>query len=260
MEKKLILLMSTLISILFTVFVFSCSEKKADESFLVMGTSPTFPAFAYYNSEDEITGFDVELAKEIAIDMGKKLRVVDVEFSSLREAIKSGKIDMAICGITITDERKTALDFSIPYYEASLVVLINKDDTSFSQIRTKEELGRTKKLAAASLTTSFLAAKEIAGQENIVEFKSWNNVIDELLNKKVDAVIIDRGAARAFSTKHDRLSILSHIEFDSEYYGIAVDKGNSELIDSINATISRLINSGQYSRLVEEYINSYTGA
>ncbi len=250
--KKILFLLSVL-------FIFSCTSKKTDDDILVIGTSPTFPPFEYYDdNRDAIVGFDIELAKEIAKDMNKKLKIVDIEFTKLREAVQTGKIDMTINGITITEERKKHLDFSIPYYEASLVVLARKDDDSTVNIKTKEELGQTKKIAAASITTSCYTAYEIAGKENVVEFPSWNEVIDELLNSLVDAVIIDRGVARAFTTKYDSLSILSHIELNSEYYGIAVKKGNRELLSSVNTTISRLINSGEYVKLVEEHINKYS--
>ncbi len=248
--KKIILLL------LISIFALSCSDKK-ESDVLIMGTNPTFPPFEYTGGTrgDEVVGFDVEFAKIIAQNYGKKLVVESMDFDGLIPALQSGKIDMAISGMTITEERRKNVDFSDQYYEASQVVLIRKDDESFANIKTKEELGAQKSLGAQFGTTGSELAGEIS--QNVVELKSCELVVMELMNKKVDAVIIDKEPAKAFMSKNENLVILP-INFDAEYYGIAVKKGNEKLLSVINDTINELVASGEYKRLVEEHINAYS--
>ncbi len=250
--KKIIVLLAL------AIFVLSCAKKESD--FLVMGTNPTFPPFEYTGGTTgtDIIGFDIELAKIIAKNYGKTLKIEDMDFDALIPALESGKIDMVISGMTITEDRRKNVDFSNPYYEASQVVLIRADDNTFDSISTKEELGAQKLLAAQFGTTGSIIANEIATKDIVTELKSCELVVMELANGKVDAVIIDKEPAKAFMSRHSNLVQLP-IDFEAEYYGIAVKKGNAALLTSINKTINELISSGEYNSLVEAQINAYSG-
>ncbi len=250
MKRIFILLLSLM-------FSFSCSSKKQNNTTITMGTSPAFPPFEYIVGEEEIVGFDVELAKEIAQELNKSLVIKNINFSDLIAALENGEIDMIISGMTVTDERKKHINFSIPYYEASLVVLRRADDNTFADIKTLEELGESKSIAAQLGTTCSTIAHEISKASPVAELKSCELIIEELLNKNVDTVIIDKEPAKSFMSKHNNLSILP-IKFDIEHYAVGVKKGNDELLNSINKTISELINSGKYIKFVDEHINSYS--
>lgn len=245
-----------LVLLLMSIFLLACSEKKESNT-LVMGTNPTFPPFEYTGGVrgDKIVGFDVEIAKIIAKNYGKTLVIEDMDFDGLIPALQNGRIDMVISGMTITEERRQNVDFSDSYYEASQVVLIRKDDDSFADIKTAEELGAQKSLGAQFGTTGSIIASDIS--ENVIELKSCELVVMELMNKKVDAAVIDKEPAKAFMSKNENLELLP-IEFEAEYYGIAVKKGNVELLKVINSTINELVRSGEYNRMVEQHINGYS--
>ncbi len=251
--KKIFLLL------MLSVFIFACG-KKEDSIYLTMGTNATFPPFEYIggSSGNEVMGFDIELAKIIAEKLGKTLKIEDIDFDALIPALQSGKIDMILSGMTITEERRANVAFSNPYYEASQVVLIRTDDTTFGDIKTKEDLGANKVLAAQFGTTGSIVANEIATKDIVAELKSCELVVMELLNGKIDAVIIDKEPAKAFVSRHDNLSVLP-INFDAEHYGIAVKKDNTELVNEINKILNELLVSGEYNRLVENHINAYSG-
>ncbi len=245
--------------LMLSMLIFGCGEKK-DDNFLTMGTNATFPPFEYIGgtSGNEVMGFDIELAKIIASKLGRELRIEDIDFDALIPALQSGKIDIVLSGMTITEERRQNVDFSNSYYEASQVVLIRSDDTTFENIKTKEQLGSNKILAAQFGTTGSIIANEIATKDIVAELKSCELVVMELLNGKVDAVIIDKEPAKAFVSRHDNLTVLP-INFDAEHYGIAVAKGNEKLVSDINGILNELLVSGEYNRLVENHINSYSG-
>ncbi len=243
-----------IILLLLSIFMFSCAEK--EKPTLVVGTNPAFPPFEYISHENEIVGFDIELANKIAEEYNANLIIKEVDFASLLLAIESGDIDIAISGMTITDERKKIVDFSTPYYEASQVALRRKDDTRFQDLKTKYELVKIQNIGVQSATTGQNIAREFATAGSVIEFKSAELAVGQLLNKNIDVIIIDKEPAKTFMSKHNNIAIMP-ISFDTEYYGIAVNKDNRELLSSINTTIANLVNSGEYSQLVEKYITSY---
>ncbi len=249
--KKIFLLL------LLSIFIFGCGEKKAPV--LVMGTNDMFPPFAHLGGQyqDENIGFDIEFAKIIAKNYGAELKIEVMSFDTLISAVETGKVDMAICCITITEARKQIVDFSNSYFEAAQVAVVRADDLDkFVGINTKEQLGEMAKLSAQVGTTGAAAAKQIAGDNPVVELDTWGLALVELSSGNVDAAIIDRESARAFANKYHNVTELP-ITFDSEHYGVVVRKGNTKLLTSINKTINEIVSSGEYHRLVAEHIDTY---
>ncbi len=248
--KKIVILCMLMLSI------FGCSK---GDDYLIMGTNATFPPFEYLGGRDgtSVVGFDVAIGEAIAKSLGKKLKIEDMDFDALVPALMSGKIDFAISGMTITDERKKNVDFSEAYYEAAQMVLIRKDDLSFLNITTKEDLGAQKKLGAQLGTTGSLVATDIAGDNPVTDLKSYELVVMELKNKKIDAIVIDREPAKAFMSKNDDIIELP-MDFDAEYYGVAVKKGSTDLLNSINETIKNLVKTGEYQKYIEQHIQNYS--
>ncbi len=248
--KKIVILF------LLATLLFGCSNKKDT---LIIGTNATFPPFEYLGGPNgtEVVGFDMAIAEEIAKKAGLKLQVEDMDFDGLIPALMSGKIDLAISGMTITEERAKNVDFSMPYYEAAQMVLIRKEDApSFADIKTKEDLGAKKNLGSQLGTTGSLIAAEIAEGKPVVELKSYELVIVELKNKKIDAVVIDTEPAKVFIAKNDDLMALP-IEFEAEFYGVAVKKGNKKLLKFANDAITEMMASGRHAAAIEEHIQNY---
>ncbi len=254
--KKIIL---QLVFLLLTLTAISCRGNKDNNDVLILATGDMLPPFTYIGGEsyNEIIGFDIELAKIIASDMGKTLVVRPMAFTDIFIALEKGEVDMALRAITITDERKKRVDFSTSYYKTSPAAVARKEDDSFENIRTKEDLGASKKIAVETGTTGLTIAREIArDQNNVIETHSLEYLLMELLSLQVDAIIIDKEAAISFVNRYTNLKMLQ-VEFDVENYGVAIQKGNKKLLESVDRTINRLVNSGEYMNLVEEHVHSY---
>ncbi len=249
--------MKKIFMLLISILMLSCAQK--DNDTIVVGVYNMFPPFVYVDEEGryDIVGFDIELAKVIAKKYNKTLKLEVMKFDELIPAAASGRVDIAISGITITEERKQKVNFSTSYHESSRAVVVRRDELeSYSDIRTKEELGANKRLAAQSGTIGSIVANQIAHGNQVVEKESWTLALSELTNSNVDAVIMERNLARYSVSKYEDLVVLP-ITFDVEYYGIAVKKDNRELLASINTIIASIVNSGEYSKLVDEYIHGY---
>ena len=230
-----------------TAFALTACGKSDDV--LVVGTNAAFPPFEYVGglSGDEIKGFDIDLAKQIAKDAGKTLKVENIKFDSLIVALNSGKIDFIASGMTITPERQASVDFSTPYYEATQVVLLNKDNQDIQGI---DDL-KGKRIAVQLGATGDIMAKQFSTE--VTAFNTGFEAIMELNNGKVDLVLFDSEPAANYLAKNPNLKLLK-LPFTPEFYGFAVAKNNPELLNSINNTLKTLNSNGQYDALVSTHM------
>ncbi len=238
-------------AVLAVVALFSACGKKDGTRYLVMGTNAEFPPFETRGGEGgaEVVGFDVEVAKAIAAKVGLPLKVEDMKFDSLLPALSAGKVDLVLAGMTITPERAQNVDFSVPYYKATQVVLVLAGS---AVPETKEQMNGMKIAVQLGTTGDGLAA-ELTGQENVRQFTSAMDAVVELMNSKVDAVVIDEQPAIQFVKKNPEL-ILVHLAFDDEFYGVAVKKGNAELLAKVNEALAEIAADGRYDQFVDQWM------
>ena len=216
---------------------------------LVVGTNASFPPFEYVGgtSGDEIMGFDIDLAKQIAKDAGKTLKVENMNFDSLIVALNAGKIDFIASGMTITPERQASVSFSEPYYEATQMVLVNKDNNSINSL---DDL-KGKHIAVQLGSTGDIMAKSYSQQ--VTAFNSGFEAVMELRNAKVDLVLFDSEPAISFLEKNPQLKMVE-LDFSPEFYGFAVAKDKVELLNSINSSLSIMKQNGGYDALVSKHM------
>ena len=216
---------------------------------LVVGTNASFPPFEYVGgvSGDEIKGFDIDLARQIAKDAGKTLKVENMNFDSLIVALNAGKIGFIVSGMTITAERQANVDFSTPYYEATQMVLVNKNNNSINSI---DDL-KGKHIAVQLGSTGDIMAKTFS--KKVTAFNTGFEAVMELKNNKVDLVLFDSEPATSFLNKNPQLKMVE-LDFEPEFYGLAVPKDKAELLTSINSTLESMKNNGEYDALVTKYM------
>ncbi|GIU05613.1 MULTISPECIES: basic amino acid ABC transporter substrate-binding protein [unclassified Shewanella] len=216
---------------------------------LVVGTNASFPPFEYVGgtSGDEIMGFDIDLARQIAKDAGKTLKVENMNFDSLIVALNAGKVDFIASGMTITPERQASVNFSEPYYEATQMVLVNKGNNSINSL---EDL-KDKHIAVQLGSTGDIMAKGYSQQ--VTAFNSGFEAVMELKNAKVDLVLFDSEPAISFLEKNPQLKMVE-LDFSPEFYGFAVAKDKVELLNSINTSLSIMKQNGGYDALVSKHM------
>jgi polar amino acid transport system substrate-binding protein len=231
------------------------SEALADGK-LVVGTNAEFPPFEYLGDNGDPDGFDMALIKAIGEKLGVEVEIQNMEFGSLITSIGS-KIDIAIAGMTITDERKNAVDFSEPYYDAVQYVILPAD----SAIAAKEDLlGKT--IGCQLGTTGEYLIDDIVAEDGATQKKSYNKAVDavnDLLNGRLDCVIIDRNPAMVFQSNYpDQIKISDGADFgfEAEQYAIAMPKGDTALVEQVNAALAELKSDGTFDKLVEQYIEN----
>lgn len=227
----------------------SAEAVSTEKDVLVFGTNAEFPPFEYLGDDGEPDGFDIALIKAIGEKMGVEVEIQNMEFASLVAATGT-KIDGVIAGLTVTDERKEAVDFSDAYYEAVQYVIVPADST----IATADDL-KNKTIGVQLGTTGMFIAEEIEG----ATVQSYNKAVDavnDLNNGRVDLVIIDRNPAEVFVSKFpDKIVAIEGAQFgfEAEEYAIALPKG-SELVEQVNTALAELKADGTFDALVAQYI------
>jgi len=249
MKKLLALLMTVVLGM---VALTGCGVQSAstiEENVLIVGTNAEFPPFEYLGDDGEPDGFDIALIKAIGQRMGMEVRIENMEFNSLVAAIGS-KIDASIAGMTVTDERAEVVDFSDTYYEAVQSVIIPADST----IATAADL-ENKTIGVQLGTTGNFIADEIPGA-TVQAYNKGVDAVNDLLNGRVDLVIIDTNPANVFASKFEGQVVAldgAQFEFEPEYYAIALPKG-SELVEKVNQALAELKEDGTFDALVAQYI------
>ncbi len=226
------------------------TEATETKAVLTVGTNAEFPPFEYVGDDGQPDGFDMALIRAIGEKLGMEVVIENMEFSTLVASIGT-KLDVAIAGMTVTDERKQSVDFSDSYYEAVQYVILPVD----SDIKTAADL-EGKKIGVQLGTTGDFIVEEIEGA-TAAQFSKAVDTVNDLINGRVDCVIIDKNPALVFESKFkDQVVAVDGAQFgfEPEYYAIAMPKGDTELADKINGALKELKEDGTFDNLVKTYI------
>lgn len=254
--KNITKLISVLAALAIALICCGCGAKSmtAKEGKLIMATNAEFPPYEYKEG-DKIVGIDAEVAKLIADKLGLELEIADVDFDSIIPGVQSGKYDMGMAGMTVTDERKEKVNFSDSYATGVQVVIVKED----SEIKSIDDL-EGKKIGAQQGTTGYIYASDTPendgfGEENVTGYQNGALAVEALKGGKVDCVIIDNEPAKAYVAANEGLKILD-TEYVTEDYAICFAKENTELQEKVNDALKELIEDGSVKKVVDKYIKA----
>lgn len=235
------------IIVLLCMFMLVAGCGKKDDSKLIMVTEAGFAPYEYY-SNGEIVGVDVDIAKEIAASMGKKLVIKDIAFDSIINEVKTGKADFGAAGISYNEERAKNVDFTINYSTSKQVVIVKNDSgiTNIGDINGKKIAVQLGSIADTYVSSTYKNA-------SVVRQKKYLAAIEDLNTGKVDCVVMDLLPAEQILKTNRGLKILDEALVEDSY-GMIVKKGNKELLDNINKVLEKLKNEGK----IDEYIIKHT--
>lgn len=220
---------------------------------LIVGMSADFPPYEFHikndNGQDEIVGFDVEIAKEIAKDLGAELEIKDLKFDTLLNELSSGRVDLVISGLSPTPERAEQIDMSQIYYKAEQAVVTREaDKDKFSTMESLEGA----KIGVQQGSIQEDMAKEIPNAQ-LTSLGKINDIIMQLNTNRVDAAILEGPVAESFVKNVKGLVITDAKPLtEDDGYVIGIKKGNQELLDQVNTTLERLISAGSIDQFVAE--------
>lgn len=219
------------------------------EGVLSMATNAEFPPYEYYEG-DTIVGIDAEVAQLIADELGLTLEISDVSFESIVPGVQSGKYDMGMAGMTVTEDRLQSVNFSSSYATGIQAVIVTED----SDIASIDDL-TGKKIGVQTNTTGDIYASGDYGMENVVQYENGALAVEGLKSGKVDCVIIDNEPAKAFVAANEGLKLLE-TEYAVEDYAICFSKENAALQEAVNSVLESLIADGSVQEIVDKYIKA----
>ncbi len=220
---------------------------------LVLGTSADYPPYEFIAEIDgnlEVVGFDIDIAREIANDLGVELEIRDMDFDGLLAALVAGNIDLIVAGMVPTEERKESVDFSIPYYSAEQRFLIRAEDAD--ELTTIESLTGKRIGAQLSTVQETIATEEISDPAELRFISRINDLVLDLKSGRIDGIVLVGPVATSYANADDQLA-LSEISFGQEDgVAIAIAQGNEDLVDSVNATLERLMADDMINQFIAE--------
>lgn len=227
---------------------------------LVVATSPDYPPFEFMVSENgksKIVGADIDLAQKIADKLGVELELKAMDFDALVPALQAGKVDMVITGMTPNEKRKKAVDFSDIYFKGENAVIVNaKDAGKF----TSEDQLKKAKLGVQKGSTQETYVKDNLKVTNYKALVAVPDLIADMKNGNIDAVVLNSKVAGINVTKYDGIKVVENLKLtsggDEEAMAVAIKKGdNADLIKLTNEVIKELQDSGEYDKILANAVD-----
>jgi len=219
---------------------------------IVLGTAADYPPYEFHkeiDGKDNIVGFDIEIAKAIAADLGVELEIKDMKFDGLLAALVAEDIDFIVAGMVPTEERKKSVDFSNTYYQAEQKMLVKAENAD--KVKTAEDLkgkviGAQKSTIQEEIANTKIEASEVKALSKITD------LVLELQNDKVFGVVLVGPVAESYAKQNPALKV-PEISFGREDgVAIAINKGNEDLVGAINTTLGKLISEGSIDKFIGE--------
>lgn len=247
MKKFSVIMLSVVTAV--SMLLAGCGGNEDKGGTLVMVTNATFPPYEYYEG-DKVVGIDPEIAQAIADKLGMTLEINDMDFDPAISAVQSKQADIAMQGMTVTDERKEKINFSDSYATGVQVVIVKAD----SAIKSVEDLSG-KLIGVQQGTTGDTYCTDDYGADNVQKFTSGPVAVEALKNGQVDCVVIDNEPAKNYVASNEGLKILD-TEYVVEDYAIGINKDNTELLEKVNGALKELKEDGTIQKILDKYISS----
>ena len=216
---------------------------------LTMSTNAAFPPYEYTDDNGQPVGIDIEIATAIAEKLGLELQVDDMDFDAALLAAQQGKSDMIMAGVTVTESRQAVMDFSDTYASGVQVVIVPEGSDV-----TLDSLG-DQKIGTQRGTTGSIFCTDDYGEDHVVAYDNGITAVQALQNGQVDCVVIDKAPAQAFVAANPGLTILD-TEYVVEDYAIGMAKGNTALVEAVNAALAELKADGTIQGILDKYITA----
>lgn len=222
---------------------------------LTIATSPDFAPYEFYaigaDKKPYLAGFDIKLAEFIAKELNLKLEIIPMDFDGTIMELSQGKVDMSLAGYSITDERKEVMDFSIVYYGGDQSFVTSKaKESEFTDLASANNEKFTIEAQVGAIQADLM--KKYTPKANCVELNKVTDIIAELVSGKADGAFIEKLVAESYVKNYPELIVKFDVPYDTEGTAAGIKKGNTALVNAVNAAIKKCIDSGLFLQYVSE--------
>ena len=240
------------IAILLIALLVVSGCKKDEQTKYVIASDVAWAPMEFIDENGDMVGFDIDLFAAIAEEAGIEYEIRNTAWDGIFAGLANGAYDGIISSVTITDDRKKVMAFTDPYINAGQVLIVPNDTTGVTTL--EDMVG--KKVGVQNGTTGDFAVEAVAG----VERKAYDEIgfaVEDLMNGNVDGVVCDSPVAADYVLQNESykgaLKIVGE-PFTEEYYGIAVQKDDEELLNKLNAALDKVITSGKRDELIDKWL------
>lgn len=250
MSIKKILLSSVLV--LIVILFQACNSKNENDNILRVGMELAYPPFEMSDKNGKANGVSVDLAYAIGKALNKEVKIENIAWDGLIPSLKTKKIDIIISSMTINEERKKTIAFSIPYAKSSLAILANQN----SNIHSIKDFKEGTTLAVKKGSTGHLYAKNHLKDVNVLVFDKESTCVLEVVQGKADGFIYDQLTIYKNYEKNKKTTraLLNSFQKDFEYWGIALRQDDKDLKDKIDSYIKKAKDDGTFDKLAYKYL------
>jgi len=247
----------TLVLMILLVVIFGTVSLSADKDVYINGIDADYPPHAYVDEKGNPAGFDVEALNWIAEEMGFEVIHQPTAWDGIVSSLLAKKIDMVFSGMSITEERKEKVNFTIPYWSIDQAIAVRSDsDLNAIEIFMGEyAIGTQRGCTAAMWIEDNLINQELFPKDNLKLYEGFSLAVQDLLNGRVDAAMMDDVMVEDVIRKEMDIKIVGTIKTGEEY-GVAVRKEDRELLELINEGINRIMNSPKWDELKAKYFQA----
>lgn len=249
---------SAALSLLMLTALFTGCAQKEEREILIVGMELAYPPFETKDLNGNPSGVSVDFSTAFAEYLGKDIKIENIAWAGLIPSLQTGKVDMIMSTMAIRADRAEMVDFSDPYANSLLAVLTNKD----SGIETIDDLNQPGKIIAVKNGTSgYFFARDNLTNAELTVLEDESACVMEVSQGKADGFIYDQLTIyRNWQSHLDTTSAIFIPFQDAAKWGIAVQKGNTELLEQINAFIKEFRDDGGFDRLTEKYLSDEKAA
>ncbi|MBU8854974.1 MULTISPECIES: amino acid ABC transporter substrate-binding protein [Priestia] len=223
-------------------------NKVKKDGVLTIGTEGTYPPFTFHDDKQKLTGFDVELAQEVAKRLGVKAEFKETQWDAMFAGLNSKRFDMIANEVGIREDRKKKYDFSDPYIKSGAVLIVRKDEkniTSFDDLKGKK--------SAQSLTSNYKDLAQSYGA-TLVNAKGFAQAVDLITSKRTDATINDKLSFLDYKKKHPNAPVkIADEKNDGSASGFTFRKGNDKLVEEVNKALKDMKKDGTYAKISKKW-------
>lgn len=252
MLKKLVMLMICLTVLTGLLIAGGAKEESEGPLHIVVATDATWPPMEMVDESKNIVGFDIDLLNAAAEAGGFTVEFRNTAWDGIFAGLPAGAYDAVMSSVTITDERKKQMDFSIPYINAGQILIVRSDTKGVEKLADL----KGKSVGAQIGTTGSFEIEKIAG----LTLKTYDEIglaFEDLVNGRIDGAVADTPVAADFALQNKnykgKLKIVGE-PFTDEFYGIAVKKGNTKVLETINAGLEKVLNTKTYTKIEEKWL------
>jgi polar amino acid transport system substrate-binding protein len=240
------------------LFVAACGEEKTyestldkvlDQKVLIVGTEPAFPPFETKNEKGEFVGFDMDMVRLLATELGVELRLEEMEFASLIPALKTGKIDLIASGMTAKPERAKSVTFTDPYFHTALCLLVNKESGLKSAADVKKH-----KITVKQGTTGQDNVPILFPEAEMMVMQTETDCSNEVAFGRADAFLYDQLSILKAHEKHKETTLALLEPLKKQPYAMAVRLGDERFVERVNEFLVVIRADGRYQALRDKYL------